>query len=182
MFTSYATISNLLLISLSSIATTQTVYDPSSDKFIALYNKDHQWKNGNRKLWKALRKFTYMLRRVFPDRFTPTQSELVIPIGSGDYPHVIPTKLPHTNGIAPVLMFGSAFRDPQMYSNMIAMPMPENHHLDCFLEWVEHDYSTVCDLLQSGALVFGEEEGLEYDTLIVSHVFVLCISCVSFVC
>jgi len=145
-----------------------TVYDPSSDKFIALYNKDHQWKNGNRKLWKALRKFTYMLRRVFPTRFTSTQSELVIPIGSGDYPHVIPSNLPHTNGVSPVLMFGSAFRDPQMYSNMIAMPMPENHHLDCFLEWVEHDYSTVCDLLQSGALIFGEEEGLEYDSLIVS--------------
>lgn len=45
------------------------VYDPPTNKFIALYNKDHMWRTGNRKLWKALQHFTYMLRQIFPQRF-----------------------------------------------------------------------------------------------------------------
>ena len=59
-------------------------------------------------------------------------------------------------------MFGSAFRDYNMYPNMIAMPMPHSHHLGCFLQWV-YDQRKVCDELQSGSLHFGEEYGLEDD-------------------
>ena len=147
------------------------VYDPPNDIFQVYYNKNHQWKNGNRKLWSSLRKFTFMLRKLFPDRFTPNSPELIIPVGSGDYPHVKTNKLPNENGVAPVLMFGSVFRDSTIYPNMIGMPMPEKHHLDCFLEYMDNDGSMVCDLLKSGkantasvnpkGLVFGDELGEE---------------------
>ena len=132
------------------------IYDPPTDKFNMLYSKEHKWKAGNKKLWKAMREFTFMLRKVFPGRFTYNSPELVIPVASGDYPHVHPTKIPHVDGVAPVLMFGSAFRDYNMYPNMIAMPMPHSHHLGCFLQWV-YDQRRVCDELQSGSLHFGEE-------------------------
>ena len=92
-------------------------------------------------------------------------------IGSGDYPHVRRhklSKLPYTEGVAPVLMFGSAFRDPGMYSNMMAMPMPEPHHLFCFTEWLVN--GRVCKEMREmkGQLVFGKEDGQEWQDLIVS--------------
>jgi len=154
---------------------TLVVYDPQEDNFMGLYNKDHKWKAGNKKLWKSMRYMTYMLRRLFPERFTKDSPELVFAVGSGDYPHVRPSKLPHAGGVAPVLMFGSAFRDPGMYSNMMAMPMPEQHHLFCFQEWL--DTGRVCkemrarnsplvERVDQGELVFGEEYGLEWHDLI----------------
>ena len=127
----------------------------------------------------AIRDFTYMLRQTYPDRFTVTSPELVIPIASGDYPHVIANKIPHTNGVAPVLMFGSTFRDMNIYPNMVAMPMPPPEHMGCFVHWVQNNGNGhVCKQWMpgtpdassngGGTLVFGEEYGLEYDDLIVS--------------
>mmetsp|Transcript_26905 Transcript_26905/g.57690 ORF Transcript_26905/g.57690 Transcript_26905/m.57690 type:complete len:599 (-) Transcript_26905:75-1871(-) len=140
------------------------IYDPPTDKFIAMYSKDHIWKAGNKKLWRSMGHFSYMLRRTFPERFTVDSEEFVVAIGGGDYPHVKPYMLPYTEGVAPVLMFGSAFRDPNMYSNMMAMPMPEDHHLNCFVQWAEHGH--VCKALSASNLAFGEEYGLEWDGLI----------------
>lgn len=42
-----------------------------------------------------------------------------------------------------MLMFGSAFRNPEMYPNMIPMPMPSPQHLDCFTHWI--DRGSVCE-------------------------------------
>ncbi|KAL9178380.1 hypothetical protein ACHAXT_000027 [Thalassiosira profunda] len=154
------------------------VYDSPTDKFIALYSKNHKWKAGNKKLWKSVRYLAYMLRKTFPERFTPDAPELALAIGSGDYPHVHKSMLPHA-GTAPVLMFGSAFREQGMYSTMLAMPMPEPRHLNCFEEWAAR--GTVCDVLQAGkgpggqrphgedvhgGLAFGDEEGSGWDELI----------------
>ena len=151
------------------------VYDPLTDTFIGLYNKNHRWKSGNKKLWKSMRDLAYMLRKVFPDRFNSDMPELVLAIGSGDYPHVRKSALPHLDGVAPVLMFGSAFQDADIYHNMLAMPMPEARHLECFYEWVKHDGGHVCEELRAsksdgGNLVFGGEYGFEWDSLIVSIV------------
>ena len=101
-------------------------------------------------MWKAIRNFTYLLRQVFPQRFTKDQDELVIPIGSGDYPQINKFKLPHTEGIAPVLQFGSVFRDTELYyPNMIPMPMPEPHHLYCFSKWIASgERKRVCNELR----------------------------------
>ena len=136
------------------------LYDPPTDKFLILYSHNHRSENSNRKLWKAIRNFTYLLRQVFPNRFTPDSNELIIPIGSGDYPQINKNKLPHNiKGIAPVLQFGSVFRDIDFYSNMIAMPMPEPHHLYCFSKWIASGMKRVCNELTE--LEFsGEWDGL----------------------
>ena len=169
------------------------IYDPPSDTFLGLYSKDHKWKNGNRKLWKAMRQLVYILRTVFPERFNPNQPELVLAMGSGDYPHVRKAKLPHTKGVAPVLMFGSSFANAEStYSNMIPMPMPVHQHMGCFVEWVQSNENQVCKYMKGddrkfdefGTLIFGEEYGLEWENLIVSTLFDVhtiidvCMSCV----
>jgi len=144
------------------------VYDPTTDRFIVHYSKDMEWTSSNGKLWGSLNSFTYMLRETFPERFTKDSDELVIPIGSGDYPHVMKDKLPYTDGVAPLLQFGSVFRDTSVYPNMIAMPMPT--HMKCFKQWAEIDI--VCDMLTSKHLVFSQEDGLEFDSLTVSILYV----------
>jgi len=144
------------------------IYDPTADRFIVHYSKDMEWTSSNGKLWGSLNTFTYLLRETFPERFTKDSDELVIPIGSGDYPHVMKDKLPYTDGIAPLLMFGSVFRDTSVYPNMITGPLPT--HMKCFKQWAEND--SVCDILTSKHLVFGQENGLEFDSLMVSILYV----------
>jgi len=138
------------------------IYDPTSDEFLVYYNKYHKWKNGNKKLWKSIRYVSYMLRTTFPHRFTPSSPELVLAIGSGDYPHVKRGLLPY-KGTAPVLMFGSSFSDSNEYENMMAMPMPEQHHLFCFEEYMEK--GRPCKEMTGDELMFGDELGLEWDDL-----------------
>jgi hypothetical protein len=140
------------------------IYDPSTDRFIVHYSKDMEWTSSNGKLWGSLNSFTFMLRETFPERFTKESDELVISIGSGDYPHVMKDKLPYTDGIAPLLMFGSVFRQSSVYPNMIAGPLPT--HMKCFKQWA--DNGSVCDMLTSKHLVFSQEDGLEFDSLTVS--------------
>ena len=147
------------------------LYDPITDKFLILHSRDNRWKTADRKLFKAIRSFTYLLRQVFPQRFTPESNELVIPIGGGDYPQVRKDKISHTNGVAPLLMFGSVFRDTDMYPSMIAMPMPDSEHLDCFASWAtwsNTDNPRVCRELTSLVSLSEAPNALEWDSLIVS--------------
>lgn len=142
------------------------VYNPPTDTFLGMYNKHHKWVAGNKKLWKSMRCLTFMLRKVFPERFNSNMPELVLAMGSGDHPQVDKWKLPHSDGVAPVLMFGSSFRDTNVYKNMVAMPMPSpGLHLDCFVQWAQSDGKQLCEGLR---LVFGEENELQWDSLIVS--------------
>ena len=82
------------------------VYDPPNDRFVGLYSRTQKWSAGNDKLWKSYKSFCRILRKTFPDRFTPQNDELVIAMSGGDYPHVKLEKLPYLDGVAPVLMFG----------------------------------------------------------------------------
>ena len=144
------------------------VYNPPTDTFLGLYNKNNKWLTGNKKLWKSMRCLTFMLRKVFPERFNSNMPELVLAISSGDSPQVDKWKLPHSDGVAPVLMFGSSFRDTNVYKNMVAMPMPlPGLHLDCFVQWAQSDGKQLCKGLR---LVFGEEKELQWDSLIVSFI------------
>jgi len=118
-----------------------------------------------------------MLRKEFPHRFQGASSEeFAVAIGSGDYPHVKLKNLPHATGVAPVLMFGSVFREETVYPNMVAMPMPGTH-LQCFVVWSQ--FQRVCGGFRTmrgkgpnsgwhghGQLVFGEEFSLDWDALI----------------
>mmetsp|Transcript_42616 Transcript_42616/g.89429 ORF Transcript_42616/g.89429 Transcript_42616/m.89429 type:complete len:584 (+) Transcript_42616:84-1835(+) len=145
------------------------VYDPERDIFVGHYNRKNKWLNCNKKLFNALRTLAFILRKVFPDRFCGADcDELVIPVGAGDAPHVYKWKLPYTSGKAPTLMFGSAFRDTSLYSNMIAMPMPTPLHLQCFGQWAKNDGTEVCKLLQSSTgegVVFFDDLGLKWNDL-----------------
>jgi hypothetical protein len=151
------------------------VYDPSADEFVGYYRRDHPWTPTCRKLVNSIQKLSSMLRAEFPERFQGEKSEeLVIPISSGDYPQLKgsecirgETALPCTDDVAPVLHFGSTFRRP-FFPNMIAGPMPEATHLNCFAQWARE--GTVCSKLvpreDGGEMNFGTEDGLEFDDLI----------------
>mmetsp|Transcript_5385 Transcript_5385/g.11744 ORF Transcript_5385/g.11744 Transcript_5385/m.11744 type:complete len:577 (+) Transcript_5385:304-2034(+) len=146
------------------------VYDPTTDTFLAYYSKNHLWRSSFIKLSNGMRHLAFMLRLQFPGRFKHGSKEFAVAISSGDYPHVHLNKIPHVGGKAPVLHFGSIFRDERLYPNMVAMPMP-GLHIDCFTEWAHHKY--VCMALRpltgtpspDGELAFGEELGLEWDNL-----------------
>ncbi|KAL3827149.1 hypothetical protein ACHAXA_006704 [Cyclostephanos tholiformis] len=167
------------------------VYDPEKDTFYLLYSKRHNWVNGCNKLLISFNIITFFMRRSFPERFQGSKSdELVIPISSGDYPSVRVECLDHfreqrgndwINGKskatcgdgnpAPILHFGSVFRQPHMFPNMIGMPMPAPEHLYCLEKWVIH--REVCPELRArsasdvdGELVYGEEVGLAWEDLI----------------
>lgn len=146
------------------------VYDPTTDTFLAYYSKNHLWRPSFIKLSNGMRHLAFMLRLQFPDRFKHGSEEFAVAISSGDYPHVHLNKIPHAGGKAPVLHFGSIFRDETLYPNLVAMPMP-GLHIDCFTEWAHH--KDVCMALRpltgapypDGELAFGEELGLEWDGL-----------------
>jgi len=169
------------------------VYDPTSDSFLGLYSKRHYWVSGCEKLLSSFRQLAYLLRKIFPERFQGKNSkELVIPISSGDSPGVKAGCLDHfrkqadnprtppgwrelvglncDNHIAPVLHFGSVFRQPHLFPSMIAMPMPVASHLNCFETWATH--KIICKQLRSitsdeqAELVYGEDLGLEWKDLI----------------
>ena len=77
------------------------------------------------------------------------------------------SKLPHLNGVAPVLQFGSSFRDTSVYPNMIDMPMPGGDlHMGCFLHWSVSGKTDVCKRLTT--MVDDYNVGNEWNSLIVS--------------
>lgn len=167
------------------------VYDPQSDKFIAHYSTNIRWTPGCHKLVTAFKNTANMLRELFPDRFNPDKngnSELILAIGSGDYPKLnwnnclleqrddcFPTVTDSNNGedgnivMSPILQFGSVFRRP-LLSTMIAMPIPQVNHLSCFHNWSVHH--RVCEYLlprthkNPNGLVFGETIQMRYHDLI----------------
>lgn len=128
------------------------IYDANDDKFVLLYSRRHAWNSASRKLIVTFQNLAYLLRKLFPERFQGIQNgskEFVIPIASGDYPHVKssdclrnlrsdqPCAEPFMTK-APILHFGSIFSNMNMYPNIIAMPMPERSHLLCFREWANN--------------------------------------------
>lgn len=147
------------------------IFDPTSDKFLGYFSKDHQWRSSFVKLQSSMRHLSFMLRRTFPERFTASSPEFAMAISSGDNAQVHLSKIPHSGGVAPVLHFGSVFSDETLFPNLIAMPMP-GLHLDCFTEWV--DFGRVCGNLRD--LAFGEELGLEWDNLkVMNYLLSVCI-------
>jgi hypothetical protein len=129
------------------------VYDPPTDEFYALYSKKHYWSSSVEKMIRALSSVTDLIRQKFGDRLG-TVDELAFGISAGDYPAVKITDCVKVNSHAatkheqrlsgqtgssgcssenapPILHFGSTFRH-QVFPNMISMPMPESHHLQCY--------------------------------------------------
>jgi hypothetical protein len=160
------------------------VYDPGRDCFIGYYSQNHQWVMGvtNRKLDKTIATLTWLLRKLFPTRFTPISAEFVLALSGGDYPAVryrdcirddrhqsgpCEQQQQHDNK-APILHFGSVFSRPHFFPNIIPMPMT-GVHLNCFEQWFTS--RQICknflpSYLKPGGLVFGEDVGLYWDDLI----------------
>lgn len=152
------------------------IWDPSENVFLAYYSKRHYWASGCAKLLGTIQQLTFMLRHLFPWRFQKDNSpEFAMAISSGDYPAVKVTDCvmgrPGTSlpcaRTAPILHFGSVFRKP-IFPNMIAMPMPDGHHLTCFENWVRN--KKVCSGWRSfedgGELMFPEVVGKSFAELI----------------
>ena len=153
------------------------VYDPEEDKFIAFYSEKHRWVSGCAKLLNSFKILANSLRLMYPNRFkSGTSSEFAIAMSSGDYPGVNRLKCIRQGNfpcaseeIAPILHFGSVFKD-RVIPSMIAMPMPQNNHLACYHKWAQHgvlcDYYLPRSLSNSNGFVYGDTIGLKWDDLI----------------
>lgn len=129
------------------------VYDNVTDEFLLLYPQQQMWNSGCVKLKMSFLHVTFMLRQTFPDRFCGTEcDEWAVGMSSGDYPHLTRAcrdNFPHDSEAcprreAPVLQFGSAFRNFDALPNMIAMPMPMVH-LQCMKTWIMTGGESVCN-------------------------------------
>ncbi|KAL7464741.1 hypothetical protein ACHAXS_005081 [Conticribra weissflogii] len=153
------------------------VWDPSEDAFVAYYSKRHYWASGGEKLLGAIKQLSFLLRRRFPQRFQKGNGlEFAVAVSSGDYPAVIvddecargASSGARGARTVPVLQFGSVFRSKGCFSNLVAMPMPDGHHLTCFEEWARK--GRVCKGWRSvedgGELMFPESVGIPFEELI----------------
>ena len=66
------------------------VYDPEKDNFKGYYSQNHQWVSSvaHKKLSNTITTLTWLLRKLFPERFTPYSPEFVMALSGGDYPAV----------------------------------------------------------------------------------------------
>ena len=150
------------------------IYDPIDDRFFMYYSQNHRWKRGCDELIVSFKMIVYILRRLFPQRFTPTSPEFAMAISAGDVPGVritscvkkreypcSPTDLP------PILHFGHVFQLP-LFPTMIAMP--SSKHLKCFNYWTR--FGSVCEEFQPirpgnpNGFVFGDNVDLTWDYLV----------------
>ena len=149
------------------------VYDPTNDTFWMYYPKQLEIKPSYKKLLVSVRLLSFMLRTAFPERFTPSSDEFAVAFSSGDYPYVDVSQLPHA-GVAPVLHFGSVFRDEDLYRNMVAMPMPYGVHVGCFAEWLEK--SEVCGAVARKPWK-EDDQRLDWEDLKVSYEYLAGLCC-----
>lgn len=101
------------------------VYDPIDDRFFAYYSTNHRWKRGCEELIVSIRMVVYILRRLFPQRFTPTSPEFAMVISAGDVPGVRVTSCVKNKDypcspmdLPPILHFGHVFNLP-LFPSMI---------------------------------------------------------------
>jgi hypothetical protein len=149
------------------------IYDPEGDRFLFMSPSGVSNRGGGgAKTVQSFINFAYMLRTNFPERFKgPESKEFAIAIGSGDYIHLSEScyrSFPHSDAKAgceekkaPVLQFGSVYREDEILPNTIAMPMPENLSLRCFVNWTW--LSTGCSAWKNLASSY---DGMHYENLI----------------
>lgn len=143
------------------------IYDTSSDTFILHYPKGIGCTRACRALMHNFNVVVYALRKIYPDRFTPTLSseegeeegddnntntkkqEFALAVSASDAPNIQWTYcLRQLNEdcftgnaaqeLPPILHFGSIFKHA-IIPTMIGMPMHRKDHIDCYNEFVVHD-------------------------------------------
>jgi len=130
-----------------------------SKYFSAVWNRLHT----------TLPTLTYALRNHFPERFQgSTSSEFIVYISTGDTPKlscdcvIKEERLKRPNycqnqNFAPILQFGSVYRDPWILPSVQTMPVWP--HLPCFAEWQRE--GTICEELKLRRDVAGKLGGEE---------------------
>lgn len=160
------------------------VYDPTTDKFILHYSNNMRWVAACHKLVNSFMLLANSLRTIMPDRFTPQSPEFALALGSSDYPGLEYTDCIRAKRtdcfpegeLSPIMQFGSVFKEP-IIPTMIAMPVPQHNHLECYVHWMQT--GEVCfQYKQRGmddpnsnwnnpkGLVYPENIGLEFEELI----------------
>mmetsp|Transcript_6627 Transcript_6627/g.11149 ORF Transcript_6627/g.11149 Transcript_6627/m.11149 type:complete len:429 (+) Transcript_6627:380-1666(+) len=150
------------------------IYDPIDDRFFAYYSTNHRWKRGCEELTVSIKMIVYILRRLFPQRFTPTSPEFAMVISAGDVPGVRVTSCVKKKDypcspldLPPILHFGHVFQLP-LFPSMIAMP--SSKHLKCFNYWTR--FGSVCEEFQPirpgnpHGFVFGANVDLAWEYLV----------------
>lgn len=101
------------------------IYDPIDDRFFAYYSTNHRWKRGCEELIGSFKMIVFILRRLFPQRFTPTSPEFAMVISAGDVPGVRATSCVKRKeypcsplDLPPILHFGHVFTLP-LFPSMI---------------------------------------------------------------
>lgn len=103
-----------------------------------------------------------------PHRFRPGARDLLFLVSTGDYPHLSRECYARPGGcrrrkvFAPILHFGSAFRDGSILPSLVTMPPPQRIHLRCMSEWqMNHE---ICEFLlpKSTKKEGGETRGIVF--------------------
>ena len=101
------------------------IYDPIDDRFFTYYSTNHRWKRGCEELIVSTKTIVFILRRLFPQRFTPTSPEFAMVISAGDVPGVRATNCVKRKeypcspmDLPPILHFGHVFQLP-LFPSMI---------------------------------------------------------------
>jgi len=110
----------------------------------------------------------YAFRNRYSDRFQQGGQDLMFLISTGDSPRLSneclerPEVCKRQTDFAPILHFGSAFRNTTILPTLVLMPPPPNKHLRCMAEWQIRN--EVCEfLLPKQVTIDGKEtNGITY--------------------
>ncbi|KAL9188267.1 hypothetical protein ACHAXT_006645 [Thalassiosira profunda] len=171
-------------------------YVAASDEFVVLLpgkagRREPRCEAGCVRIENIMKAVLYAFRNRFPQRFQQGSQDLMFLVSTGDSPRLSrdclarPGGCGRRKGFAPILHFGSGFRDPTILPSLVMMPPPPRMHLRCMAEWqVNHE---VCEFLlpkrmieegvETRGMVFGEhinynarekkgDDGLTWDDLI----------------
>ena len=148
-------------------------YDPQEDEFlIYIDEKKDKWVPPNRnRVNLIIPSLAYALRSHFGERFQGNSSDdFFMLVSSGDEPKLACECVGKESRLenpgfcqnelfAPILQFGSVYRDQEILPNMVTMPVW--HHMTCFRQWQQ--YKKVCNpwrLLGATAGLLGGEDAL----------------------
>jgi hypothetical protein len=120
-------------------------YDPQEDEFRVYVdeNRDSYQSKTFSRVWSRLKTvmpiLTYALRNHFPDRFLGVH-EFITYVSTGDVIKLMCKCVVgdqgsncQNNKFAPILQFGSVYKDPTILPTLVTMPVWQ--HLPCFEEW-----------------------------------------------
>jgi len=156
------------------------MYTAQTDEFIAILpgNTDKrakrlpECKGGCVRIKNIMHAILYAFRNQYSDRFQKGGRDLMFLVSTGDSPRLSkecleqPEVCKRQTDFAPILHFGSAFRNTTILPGLVLMPPPPNKHLRCMAEWqMRHE---VCEFLLPKQVTSNGKEtnGITYGELV----------------